>query len=318
MKIYLNEEILDSRIEKEETLADIYEEIKRWAESQGKFLLQCLVDGKEMQKDELKSILIDSADRLDFYVGENLDVLIAGLIELDKYIDTVGNTLLGRDSLTEKENRDLKDGVQWISEVLDSAKSLLKLDYSRITPIPGGNNLLKIIDNITNDFSKLDSISSVEDYLENLRDLKLFTMTLINKTSILGVDLKTIKDIISTYADNMEVLKKEFIRINENFQSGKDAVAGELLNHSIGRLHIMLSSFVSIKGRFPEYNLDSIEIEGETLGDTIDKLNTLLSQVVKSLEINDIVMAGDLLEYELPDILEKFVPYLRRIKEILV
>ena len=127
-----------------------------------------------------------------------------------------------------------------------------------------------------------------------------------------------IKDIISTYADNMEVLKKEFIRINENFQSGKDAVAGELLNHSIGRLHIMLSSFVSIKGRFPEYNLDSIEIEGETLGDTIDKLNTLLSQVVKSLEINDIVMAGDLLEYELPDILEKFVPYLRRIKEILV
>jgi len=254
MKIYVNEEILDSRIEKEETLGDIYEEIKRWAESQGKFLLQCLVDGKEMQKDELKSILIDSADRLDFYVGENLDVLIAGLIELDKYIDTVGNTLLGRDSLTEKENRDLKDGVHWISEVLDSAKSLLKLDYSRITPIPGGNNLQKIIDNITNDFSKLDSISSVENYLENLRDLKLFTMTLINKTSILGVDLKTIKDIISTYADNMEVLKKEFIRINENFQSGKDAVAGELLNHSIGRLHIMLSSFVSIKGRFPEYN----------------------------------------------------------------
>jgi hypothetical protein len=318
MKIYVNEEILDSRIEKEETLGDIYEEIKRWAESQGKFLLQCLVDGKEMQKDELKSILIDSADRLDFYVGENLDVLIAGLIELDKYIDTVGNTLLGRDSLTEKENRDLKDGVHWISEVLDSAKSLLKLDYSRITPIPGGNNLQKIIDNITNDFSKLDSISSVENYLENLRDLKLFTMTLINKTSILGVDLKTIKDIISTYADNMEVLKKEFIRINENFQSGKDAVAGELLNHSIGRLHIMLSSFVSIKGRFPEYNLDSIEIEGETLGDTIDKLNTLLSEVVKSLEINDIVMAGDLLEYELPDILEKFVPFLRRIKEILI
>ena len=109
----------------------------------------------------------------------------------------------------------------------------------------------------------------------------------------------------------------EFIRINENFQSGKDAVAGELLNHSIGRLHVMLSSFVSLKGRFPEYNLDAIEIEGETLGDTIEKLNSLLSEVAKSLEINDIVMAGDLLEYELPDVLEKFVPFLRKIKEIL-
>jgi len=28
-------------------------------------------------------------------------------------------------------------------------------------------------------------------------------------------------------------------------------------------------------------------------------------------------MAGDLLEYELPDVLEKFVPFLRKIKEIL-
>lgn len=317
MKIYINEEILDSKIEKEETIGEIYSEIKKWAESQGKFVLQCLVDGAEMQQEQLNHLEIRSAERLDFYVGENLDVLISGLIELDKYIDTVGNTLLGRDSLTEKEHRDLKDGVHWIAEVMESAKNLLKLDYSKITPLPGGNNLQEIIGSVTADISHLDSISGVENYLEKLRDLKLFTMTLINKTSILGVDLHTIKEVISTYADNMEVLKKEFIRINENFQSGKDAVAGELLNHSIGRLHVMLSSFVSLKGRFPEYNLDAIEIEGETLGDTIEKLNSLLSEVAKSLEINDIVMAGDLLEYELPDILEKFVPFLRRIKEII-
>ena len=297
MKIYINEEILNSKIEKEETIGEVYSEIKKWAESQGKFVLQCLVDGTEMQQDQLKNIQIDSAERLDFYVGENLDVLISGLIELDKYIDTVGNTLLGRDSLTEKENRDLKDGVFWISEVMESAKNLLKLDYTKIIPLPGGNTLQEIINSITNDIAHLDSVTGVENYLE--------------------IDLHTIKEIISTYADNMEVLKKEFIRINENFQSGKDAVAGELLNHSIGRLHVMLSSFVSLKGRFPEYNLDAIEIEGETLGDTIEKLNSLLSEVAKSLEINDIVMAGDLLEYELPDVLEKFVPFLRKIKEIL-
>jgi len=316
MKIYVNEEYVDSKIEKEETIGDVYEAIKKWAESQGKFLLQCLVDGRELGREELNNILIPSTQRVDFYVGENLDVLISGLIELDRYIDTVGNTLLGRDSLTEKEHRDLKEGITWISEVLDSAKNLLKLDYTRITPLPDGNTVQKIIENLRNGISTLDSISGIESYLENLRDLKLFTMTLINKISILGVDIKTLQGIISTYADNMEVLKKEFIRINENFQSGKDGVASELLNHSIGRLHIMLSSFVSIKGRFPEYNLDSIEIEGESFGEVIDKLNKLLGEVAKSLEINDIVMAGDLLEYELPDVLEKFVPFLRRIREI--
>ena len=317
MKIYINEEILDSKIEKEETVGDIYEEIRKWAESQGKFLINCFVDGKEMNREDLNGVMINSAERLDFYVGENLDVLISGLIELDRYIDTVGNTLLGRDSLTDKENKDLKEGVYWISEVLDSAKNLLKLDYSRITPLPGGKSLNSIISSISNDINHLDSISGVENYLENLRDLKLFTMTLINKISILGVDVKTLKEIITTYSDNMEVLKKEFIRINENFQAGKDAVAGELLNHSIGRLHIMLSSFVSIKGRFPEYNLDAIEIEGESFGNVIERLNELLEEVAKSLEINDIVMAGDLMEYELPEVLEKFVPFLKRIKEVL-
>jgi len=317
MKIYINEEILDSKIEKEETVGDIYEEIRKWAESQGKFLINCFVDGKEMNREDLNGVMINSAERLDFYVGENLDVLISGLIELDRYIDTVGNTLLGRDSLTDKENKDLKEGVYWISEVLDSAKNLLKLDYSRITPLPGGKSLNSIISSISNDINHLDSISGVENYLENLRDLKLFTMTLINKISILGVDVKTLKEIITTYSDNMEVLKKEFIRINENFQAGKDAVAGELLNHSIGRLHLMLSSFVSIKGRFPEYNLDAIEIEGESFGNVIERLNELLEEVAKSLEINDIVMAGDLMEYELPEVLEKFVPFLKRIKEVL-
>lgn len=316
MKIYVNEEYIDSKIEKEETVGEVYEEMKKWAESQGKFLLQCLVDGREMERNELNSILIPSTQRLDFYVGENLDVLISGLIELDRYIDTVGNTLIGRDSLTEKEHRDLREGVTWISEVLDSAKNLLKLDYSRITPLPDGNTVQEIVDKLKTGITGLDSITGIESYLENLRDLKLFTMTLINKISILGVDVKTLQGIISTYADNMEVLKKEFIRINENFQSGKDGVASELLDHSIGRLHIMLSSFVSIKGRFPEYNLDSIEIAGEAFGDVIEKLNKLLGDVVKSLEINDIVMAGDLLEYELPDVLEKFVPFLKRIKEI--
>lgn len=56
--------------------------------------MSCLVDGIEKNPSELKEILVDKVNRLDFYVGEDIDILIASLLELDKYIDNVGNTLL--------------------------------------------------------------------------------------------------------------------------------------------------------------------------------------------------------------------------------
>ncbi|MCB1141746.1 MAG: hypothetical protein H7A24_12765 [Leptospiraceae bacterium] len=317
MKIYINEEVLDSKLEKEETLGEVYSEIRKWAEAQGKFLLQCLVDGKEMLLDELRTLSIEGRERLDFYVGENLDLLVNSLVELDKYLDNIGNTLLGRDSLTEKESKDLQDGIAWIHELLNSAKNLMKLDFSRITPVPGGNTLDTILSTTQEGISDLDSASGIERYLENLRDLKLFILNLINRTAVLTVDTKTLKDVLMNFSENMEVMKNEFIRVNENFQSGKDALAGELLSHSIGRLNIMLSSFISIRSKLTDVDIDTISIDGKTLGETIEQLNSLLDSVAKSLEIRDIVMAGDILEYELPDILDQFVPFLKEIIKFL-
>jgi hypothetical protein len=317
MKIFINDEELNTSIDTEETLGDVYTEIRKWAESQGKFLLTCLVDGNEKLESELNHLSINAASRLDFYVGENMDILISSLIELDKYVDVVGNTLFGRDSLTEKENRDLRDGVQWIKEVLEAAKNLLHLDYSTLTAISEGNNIDAIIATTVGSVNHLDSVSKVESYLENLRDLKLFIMNLINKTSLLTVDINTLEEVVRAYSENMEVLKKEFIRVNENFQSGKDILAGELLSHSIGRLEILLNALISLKSKFPDKNLDSIKVGENTLEATVEKLHSLMKEVANSFEKNDIVMAGDLLEYELPEILEQFVPYLKEIGRIL-
>jgi hypothetical protein len=62
-------------------------------ESSGKYLVNCFVDGVEKNFSDLKELEIESVKRLDFYVGEDIDILIASLLELDKYIDNVGNAL---------------------------------------------------------------------------------------------------------------------------------------------------------------------------------------------------------------------------------
>lgn len=314
MIIYLNEEILETKLEEEKTIGEVYQAINSWIESSGKYLVNCFVDGIEKNPSELRDIQIESVKRLDFYVGEDIDILIASLIELDKYIDIIGNTLFGRDSLTQKETHDLKEGLTWMQTVFGSAKTLLRLDYTRIIPFGSDKNMLEIIAKAVDPENKLDSVKVIEEYLENLRDLKLFVMDLLNRVTLLNIDPETVKEILTTYGDNMEVLKKEFIRVNENFQSGKDHLATELLSHSTGRLHVMISGLVSVASRGNELKVEDIKIGDDTLFTVNTLLTEKLSQVEKALADKDIVTAGDILEYELPEILEKFVPFLNEIK----
>ena len=314
MIIYVNEEVLETKLEQEKTIGEVYQAINSWVESSGKYLVNCFVDGVEKNFSDLKELEIESVKRLDFYVGEDIDILIASLLELDKYIVNVGNALFGRDSLTQKETQDLKEGLNWIQTVLSSAKNLLRLDYMRIIPHGSDKNMLEIIAKAVDPENKLDSVPLIEDYLENLRDLKLFVMDLINRVTLMNIDTETVKEILTTYGEHMEVLKKEFIRVNENFQSGKDHLATELLSHSTGRLHIMISGLISVASRGNDVKVEDIKI-GE---DTLFTVNTLfsekLSQIEKALADKDIVTAGDILEYELPEILDKFVPFLMEIK----
>lgn len=65
------------------------------------------MDGVEKSLSQLKEIEISNVQRLDFYVGEDIDILIASLLELDKYIDNVGSALL-EETPYSKESHDLK------------------------------------------------------------------------------------------------------------------------------------------------------------------------------------------------------------------
>lgn len=314
MIIYLNEEILETKLEHEKMVGEVYQAINSWIESKGKYLVNCCVDGISKNLSELKYIEISSVERLDFYVGEDIDILIDSLLELDKYIDNVGNILFGRDSLTQGETTDLKEGLNWIQTVLSSAKTLLRLDYTRIIPYGSEKNMLEIIAMAVDPQNKLDSVKAIEDYLENLRDLKLFVMDLLNRVTLLNIDSDTVKEILTTYGEHMEVLKKEFVRVNENFQSGKDHLATELLSHSTGRLHVMISGLVSVASRGNELKVEEIKIGEDTLFSVNALFTEKLTQIEKALADKDIVTAGDILEYELPEVLDKFVPFLVEIK----
>ena len=77
----------------------------------------------------------------------------------------------------------------------------------------------------------------------------------------------------------------------------------------------MISALVSLQSRHTENKWSEILIDGKSLGKLTSSLNETLNGIASAMEKNDIVYAGDILEYELPELLEGMVPFLEKILE---
>lgn len=329
MEIFINQQIFNGKLENEKNIGEIYDGIRNWVEENNKFLLSCHIDGIEMAKSELNTVQLSSVNRVDFTVGEEVDVLQTGLVELDKYIDTIGNTLFGRDSLTETEMRDLLEGIEWIDGMLMSAKNLLHLDYTKIKPMGKGKCVEEILSEVKTRSQRIENpgqtdsgqeagvTGQIDEFLEALRDLKIFVMDLLTRTSALLFTDEELKAVIAGGVENVELLKMEFSKVNELFQSGKDREAVDLLTDTSGKMNVLLTALISLDSRNKSIKFATVEIDGENFDEKLNVLNETFARVAIALEDNDIVTAGDVLEYELPEVLDEVIPFLQKINEMI-
>lgn len=315
MNIYINEQQLDTKLDGETNLGQVFDQIQKWIESNGKYLRHFTVNGQEFNRSDLDSLGIEETERLDLYVGEELDVIEDSLVEVDNYVDKVGSTLVGRDSLTEKESEDLKEGIPWIISMIRTTTKLLNLNLNLIQPMGKGKNVEEILESLHNGSLVLDSTKAIETFLEDLRDVKLFLMDLSTRLAVMRLDESELIEIISKFVDQKDKVIKDFMLVNENFQSGKDHLASEILNDAVGRLTGLMSALVSIQTRHTELDWQELSFEDKKLPDLVGQFNVTLSNIASAMEKNDIVYAGDILEYELPEILESLVPFLSLVLE---
>ncbi|MGE8720903.1 hypothetical protein ACO2KH_06180 [Leptospira terpstrae] len=315
MNIYINEQQLDTKLDGETNLGQVLDEIQKWIESNGKYLRHFTVNGKELNRSDLNTVGVEETERLDLFVGEELDVIEDSLWEVDNYVDKVGSTLVGRDSLTEKEADDLKEGIPWIISMIQTTTKILNLNLTLIQPMGKGKNVEEILESLQKGSEVLDSTKAIETFLEDLRDVKLFLMDLSTRLAVMRMDESELIEIISRFVDDKEKVIKDFMAVNENFQSGKDHLASEILNDAVGRLTGLMSALVSVQTRHSELDWQSLAIDENKLSDVIGKLNETLSNIASAMEKNDIVYAGDILEYELPELLDALIPFLSLVLE---
>ncbi len=327
MQIYVNEQVLDAKLSGEKNIAEVYDAVKSWSHENKKYILGLRVDSQEVVMSALGNISTDGVNRLDFYIGDEMDMVQTTVEELDRYLDQIGSTLFELENLSDLEVSNLKDGMHWIDQIMNSISSILRMDLHlsvlasdefRSEPI---DEILKRMRQAVDKFSALSDRESIESFLEDLRNFKAFVMKLSLQLRMVGADPGDLTGILVEFNENIPSLAEQIVSINANLNAGRDRIALEILEKTTDRLNRYITALFAFDfhlSRAGDKTLADITINGESFLACASSLTDLLRNLSTAMEDNDMVAAGDILEYELTEKLRAMRPYLTEIGQLMV
>ncbi len=328
MQIYVNDQELDAELTGEQTLQEVYQAVSNWIAGHKRYILSLRVDGAEASLSGLPALPMQRVERLDFYVGDELDMVLTTVGELDRYIDQVGMTLFEQNELSPADIANLAEGVQWIAQILNSLSGLVRLDLAQMNVLVPGvsgsesiDRVMERLDKRVQRFSEENDRAAIEDFLGDLRSLKFFVMKLFLQLRTMNARLDELADHLARFEQRVPEIVAEIVSINESFNAGKDFTALETLDRITGELNEYVASLYALDVHLRKnrgQSIQDIEIASVSFQSAAAELTQMLRDLSDALEENDIIAAGDILEYELAQKLGEFRPYLTEIRQFVL
>jgi hypothetical protein len=287
MVIKVNGELLDAVLENEKTAFEVVESVYKEFKSNEAIVSSIAVDGRfySLEDKELKDILVASIQEISLEIATKEEVIVSLLEESKQMLKNISVDLRKNGYAHINEIGEL---FKWITETIQSINQLSVFDMVEsklmVSSIRQISEYLKSSDK---DIDKIDSLASIIESLIkylNAIELKITTNFTVSK-----------EELKNAIAEAGAILPE----ISEAFQTGKDKEAFEKINTIIGVLELCCIHLKKNVKSFSESDQDEIEV-------LYEEINTLLTQVVEAFENGDVVLLGDLLEYELPEKLEKY------------
>ena len=299
MEITLNSKPFDVTLENEKNLGELFSGISEWLNQTGYEITELIQDGVklELYNDEWQDNLLISINNLDIitipgsarYI-DNLQVIYQSISLLLNAVDKDNSPLID-DLLTE---------LPYITGVLD-----MFLSKKSISDF-GKEKMLNLIDAYTNSGKiESDKKNMLLEYLNNL--------TLILKSRI--------KEVTSPYPELQETTKKlkglipVITDVALMLQTGNDKKAMDSVLHFIDLSEKLIRIFPFLV----EQGYTDIRkqfIENDNFNDFYEDLNDILIELVEAFNINDSILIGDLMEYEIAPRIDKLLKYVKLVEKV--
>ncbi|MBI9100188.1 MAG: hypothetical protein JEY91_17025 [Spirochaetaceae bacterium] len=277
MTILINDQKVDFTMENEKSAYDIYQSIHSFLKDTNHYIYSFTIDGNETDP-EKKELWMDKPvgiiDKIEITALSEKEYLLTGLLTVAEYI----NLLLR--SVLEGSEETLSDLMHEYPSIINNLPLLIK-----------GNQGMLIRDymnKIINNSGLLD-----ETFNEDYRDV--FVKEIGDIARLINTAAKEIENPQSELSASIEILGSLIPQINEVsllLQVGKDKEAMNLIIQ-LTELLQKITRLISF------YNTDNIYINEKSYNVFSTELNAILTELAGAFDVNDSVLIGDLLEYEL-------------------
>lgn len=328
MKIYVNDQDIEATLTGEKNLEEVYGAVNDWVSASKRYILSLQVDKKDVALSTLGGIGAEEIERLDFYVGDQFDMLLKTLGEMDAYVDQVGGILFERQEISPEGASNLQDGIRWISQILESFSSIIGTDlHSLLAWGPdrrNGEPMDRLLGRLSKRAQSLQEASGpkeIEGFLADLRLLRHFIKDIDLQLRSISADDNELLAMIEEFQEEIPALSHQLVSINENFNRGSDEKALGILEQCSARLNGFIAAMFAIDYRLRrkgEQSIMDLSVESVSFHLLASELTASLQQLSLALEQNDIVAVGDVLEYELTDKLTRILPYLTEIRQLML
>ncbi len=287
MDIKINGQTLDVTLENEKTAYDIIDSIIHELNGKDSIISSIEIDGHFYSLDDegLKSISIDNIKFINIEIAKKEELVISLLDECKNMLFNISGDMKKNGFSHSKEFNDL---FQWVIETIDSINQISQFKMVEAKLLISTIN--QIIDYLNGDQKELSKIETLTSIIENL-------VTYLDAIQLkISTNFSVSKDQVTESINGCVELLPE---ISEAFQMGRDKEALSKINTVISVLEMCCIYLRKNLSGFSSSERD--EIDG-----LYNEINALLSRIVEAFENGDVVLLGDLLEYELPDKLESY------------
>jgi len=286
LEIFLNDEPIDVSIQEEKILGELVVGLKEWLSENSLIFLGLEVNGtsiEESSPSDWESMALDEVRTLHIWANHPL------LIQQDQLKLLLEYTVLLGSSFEEYGQSGGKRGIEQVEEILKESPGIL-LALDRFFPGDSATPQ-ELLRGFSYDTQILNE--NWDKYLDSCRTIELLLQSRIREyerpqDEAIGT-LKTI-----------HTLQGSLSQVSVQLQGGKVDQALLTIQHLVELLQKLARTMGLLKNHPSSRAQDDFKIQeaGETL-------NTLLEELVQGMENNDVVLIGDILEYELPPVFER-------------
>lgn len=278
MQIYVNSQPLDYQLEESATLSEIITNVQEWAKKSDMFILDYNVIPEKEQLE--KNLTSDDIDKLNIELGNSEDVILKSVLDLNHYIDKMGNFLAVNPHLEELSDENysiINEGLKYIAEAIIQLKEKIRSEDS----------IAKAIDVLQKDPAELE----IGEIIAALASARNHTMLWKKQYEYIRLSKKELTE-----------KKDEFMAKLPGYISTLDDIAEDLTTGETLKAVTDLEKWMV----YISEGLNILTIT-QTRLDKVEALMALLNSLTDALFENDLVTAADIVDFDIRDELESLL-----------